>query len=109
MIDQAVDGERPFFRIDGGFAVRGHEIKIIVGRNGAKGGQRAIVEVGVHVGIARVHALHHVTIGGDGKKQADPRSRSHGEESAPVHSSRTSEPCSYCLAAEAKWEAEGWG
>ncbi len=88
MINQAVDGERPFLGIDRGFAVGGHQIEIVAGSNGAERGFGPVVQIGAHIGIAGVHASHHVTVDGEGQQHANSRARRHGEKSAPVHRSK---------------------
>src|SRR5438445_12296081 len=106
MIDEAIYSERPFLGIDGGLAVRRHQVEIVIGSDGPQRGLGAIVQVGAHVGVTGVHALHHVTISGQGKEHANSRARGHGEKSTPVHSEGPPSLCRYSLASREKWKAE---
>ena len=58
---QAINRERPFFGVDGRFAVRGGQVKIIVGRDGAKRGLRTVLQVFADASmLCYVGALHQV-------------------------------------------------
>ena len=49
---QAVDGEGPFFFVDGGLAMPGGEVEIFSQRNGSEGGLRPVIHIIAHSGVA---------------------------------------------------------
>ena len=82
---QAVDGEGPFFFVDGGLAMRGGEVEIFGRGNGAEGGLRPVFHIIAHAGVADVCAAHEVAIDDAGNQQTETKASGDGDEVAAFH------------------------